>query len=556
MRIEEIKSKDIKEDVEKHETLNPKLFEENKLKDEVREKILQIVNEFKEGLEEDEIKFNIKDVIIVGSNASYNYNKDSDLDVHIVVDTKSLKCPDNLYPKLYGAYRSIWNSKYDIDFYGINVELFVETDNTDDVELNDAIDESKNFIPKKKHLGGQIIFSPKVTNKDELQKDEVTKIINKNNIIKDWKNILDQILSNYNIAGATITKNVGRFNGAEEPSITIDILGSEYNKPYSSEVDASAEVTNKLLKEIAKEIKEKLHQDQVIVKYNTKPLFNRSNIEYINEALEESKYTVVSHIDEVFKKLNEEKEQKLVSNGIYSVMNNEWIKEPIKEDIPEIDKEALDKELKIWEDRYNKIVDNSEEKLDEDLEDAKSIIADQVRGEWEAIRNYQKAIDDLKKEGSYEEVANILNDISDEEEVHVGELQKAQSLLDDNILDNIDKGEEEALEKIEDKDTSIEEDLEKDKGWKILSDEYMGLEFPEALYRNIDGKEEIKIGDKIYPFNMQDFSDMVEEFFEESVYPYGGNNGRGFGSPDDYEDESYIEGQEEVLQDYIRSIKK
>jgi len=62
------------------------------------------------------------------------------------------------------------------------------------------------------------------------------------------------------------------------------------------------------------------------------------------------------------------KEQnKLVSNGIYSVMNDEWIKEPVKEDIPEIDKEALDKELKVWEDRYNKIIDNSEEKLDEDL---------------------------------------------------------------------------------------------------------------------------------------------------------------------------------------------
>ena len=117
---------DIEEDIEKHETLNPVLFEGNKLKPEVRERLIKIANTFIEGLAEDGIKFNLKDIVFIGSNASYNYTKDSDIDLHLVADVDSLKCPDNLYPLLYGAYRALFNKKFDIDFYGIKVELYVE----------------------------------------------------------------------------------------------------------------------------------------------------------------------------------------------------------------------------------------------------------------------------------------------------------------------------------------------------------------------------------------------------------------------------------------------
>ena len=126
----------LNETVEKHETLNPKLWnEDGTLKEEVREKIMEIVNDFLEGLADDEIKFNLKDIKLVGSNCSYNYNDKSDLDIHLVADTKSLNCPDNLYPLLYSAYRSLYNKNRDIDFYGIPVEIFVETDDTE--QMND-----------------------------------------------------------------------------------------------------------------------------------------------------------------------------------------------------------------------------------------------------------------------------------------------------------------------------------------------------------------------------------------------------------------------------------
>lgn len=116
------------EDIEKHDTLNPKLFDGEELKPEIKEAVEKIVNEFVEGLHNDGIKFDLKDVVLIGSNVSYNYTKDSDLDIHLIADSSNLECPDDLYPLLYSAYRSIFNKNYDITIKGIPSELYIEMD--------------------------------------------------------------------------------------------------------------------------------------------------------------------------------------------------------------------------------------------------------------------------------------------------------------------------------------------------------------------------------------------------------------------------------------------
>lgn len=119
---------ELEEDIEKHDTLNPKLFDGEELKPEVKEAVEKIVNEFVDGLHEDGIKFDLKDVVLIGSNVSYNYTKDSDLDIHLIADSSKLECPDDLYPLLYSAYRSIFNKNYDITIKGIPAEIYVEMD--------------------------------------------------------------------------------------------------------------------------------------------------------------------------------------------------------------------------------------------------------------------------------------------------------------------------------------------------------------------------------------------------------------------------------------------
>ena len=131
VEVQKVLNEDLNEAIEKHNELNPKLFnEDNKLKSEIIEKINQMVDIFVEDLAENEVKIDIDDIILVGSNASFNYTDDSDIDVHIRVDVSKFNCPDNLYPAIYSAFRSLFNKRFDIEFYGIPVELYVETEET------------------------------------------------------------------------------------------------------------------------------------------------------------------------------------------------------------------------------------------------------------------------------------------------------------------------------------------------------------------------------------------------------------------------------------------
>ena len=97
----------LEENIEKHDKLNPTLFDEDKhLFPDVREALLRIAKEFVSGVEEDDVAINVTDIKLVGSNCSYNYNQDSDIDLHIVAETKSLNDPNDLYPVVYNLYKS------------------------------------------------------------------------------------------------------------------------------------------------------------------------------------------------------------------------------------------------------------------------------------------------------------------------------------------------------------------------------------------------------------------------------------------------------------------
>jgi predicted nucleotidyltransferase len=128
---ENLEANKLTEAVEKHNTLNPKLFtKEELLKDKVRDKMLEIVDEFLADLKEQEIKIKVDDILLIGSNASYNYTKDSDIDLHILADAKATKYEKEVAAALYSAYRSLFNKNLDIEFYDIPVEIFVETEDS------------------------------------------------------------------------------------------------------------------------------------------------------------------------------------------------------------------------------------------------------------------------------------------------------------------------------------------------------------------------------------------------------------------------------------------
>lgn len=133
---------------------------------------MSLSTDFIKELAADDIKFDLADVRIVGSNCSYNYTDQSDLDVHIVADASDLDCQDDLYPSLYNAYKSLWNKNHSVKFYGIPVEIFVEVENKNDLE------EAKTAAPLKSAgvysvLRGEWIKEPEAANIPDVNQEAV-----------------------------------------------------------------------------------------------------------------------------------------------------------------------------------------------------------------------------------------------------------------------------------------------------------------------------------------------------------------------------------------------
>lgn len=103
--------------------LNPVLWSDNKLRPEIKEKIMDLVNEFQSTLD---IPLTILDINIVGSNASYNYTDKSDVDVHIITNFEEYGYPKEFVEAAMNAFKTNFNNKYDVTYSGYNVEVYVE----------------------------------------------------------------------------------------------------------------------------------------------------------------------------------------------------------------------------------------------------------------------------------------------------------------------------------------------------------------------------------------------------------------------------------------------
>ena len=119
-----------------HDELNPKLWDGDKLKSDVREKLLEIGNAWAEF--SNIPKEAIKDMILVGGNANFNYTDFSDIDLHLLVDKNDLPdCPDLLDDYLKDK-KQLWSLSHDISIYGHDVELYAQ-DVNDEFPANQGV---------------------------------------------------------------------------------------------------------------------------------------------------------------------------------------------------------------------------------------------------------------------------------------------------------------------------------------------------------------------------------------------------------------------------------
>lgn len=113
----------MEESVEVHQELNPVLWENEFLKDDVLNKLNNMAKEF---LDYIEIPLNVVDIEIVGSNASYNYNEQSDIDLHIIVNSEFSYIEPSILRQLYNSKKNSFNDNYELEIDGIPVELYIE----------------------------------------------------------------------------------------------------------------------------------------------------------------------------------------------------------------------------------------------------------------------------------------------------------------------------------------------------------------------------------------------------------------------------------------------
>ena len=115
---------DYKHSFEVRDELTPEIWENNQLKPEVLQVLREISKDFFEGLELGQI--DIKDIILTGSLANYNWSEYSDVDLHILVDFAEVDENVKLVKDFFDAKKGVWNSKHDILVMGYEVEIYVQ----------------------------------------------------------------------------------------------------------------------------------------------------------------------------------------------------------------------------------------------------------------------------------------------------------------------------------------------------------------------------------------------------------------------------------------------
>jgi hypothetical protein len=111
---------------ETQKTLNPKLWDGDRLKPGLRKKFLKIAKEFYAFLE---IDAEVKDIILIGSNANYNWTEHSDIDLHVVINYMQVGDNIHLVKNYLMAKKSVWNTNYPLSLQGTPIELYAQDSN-------------------------------------------------------------------------------------------------------------------------------------------------------------------------------------------------------------------------------------------------------------------------------------------------------------------------------------------------------------------------------------------------------------------------------------------
>lgn len=112
--------------VGRNTTLNPKLWDHDNLKPEVRGALLRMAEDF---LDFVDVPVEVLDIVVTGGNANYTYTADSDIDLHIIADFDQIEC-DREAAELFDTKRLLYKRQHRLEIHGVPVELYIEDHRT------------------------------------------------------------------------------------------------------------------------------------------------------------------------------------------------------------------------------------------------------------------------------------------------------------------------------------------------------------------------------------------------------------------------------------------
>jgi len=166
--------------LEYHDTLNPKIWQDAKLKSEIKGKLLQIADAWREFAKIH--PETITDIILTGGNANYNYTSQSDLDLHLIINRGEFNGSmiDRVFVDEYLQDKKIlWTLTHGgINIYGYPVELYAQ-------DINDQPHSGQgvysvmydHWIQEPEYLNLNFESDPNLQDKVNFYKDMIDKLI-------------------------------------------------------------------------------------------------------------------------------------------------------------------------------------------------------------------------------------------------------------------------------------------------------------------------------------------------------------------------------------------
>jgi hypothetical protein len=179
------------------DSLNPEIWENDKLTPNVKENLIKIAYDF---FKEIEVPSNvkIKDIIFTGSLANFNWSKFSDVDLHIVIDFNDVDANTKMVEDFFYAQKVIWNQNHDITIFKYPIELYVQDINhklvatavysvINDTWIKKPIRENFKLDKKTVLIKAQNIIKQLKTIRDNYKHGEYQEVV------KDVKHLKDKI---------------------------------------------------------------------------------------------------------------------------------------------------------------------------------------------------------------------------------------------------------------------------------------------------------------------------------------------------------------------------